>query len=92
HSGDGSGRCAKEWDNCRGWLGCFEKEPPGMENPLFQMENVILSPHSAALTKEVVAKLAEGAAKNVLNVLENKPPSYSINWEEVQAKTGKKKN
>jgi D-3-phosphoglycerate dehydrogenase len=73
-------------------LDVFEKEPPGMENPLFQMENVILSPHSAALTKEVVAKLAEGAAKNVLNVLENKPPSYSINWEEVQAKTGKKKN
>ena len=67
-------------------LDVFETEPPDAQNPLFQMENVILTPHAAALTKDAVAQLAEGSAQNVLNVLEGKKPSYSPNWEIVQAK------
>jgi D-3-phosphoglycerate dehydrogenase len=67
-------------------LDVFETEPPVAHNPLFQMENVILTPHAAALTKDAVAQLAEGSAQNVLNVLEGKKPSYSPNWEIVQAK------
>jgi len=64
----------------------FEKEPPDASNPLFQIPSVILTPHSAALTKDSVAKLAEGAAENALRVLEGKPPSFSPNWDTVQAK------
>jgi D-3-phosphoglycerate dehydrogenase len=67
-------------------LDVFEKEPPDVQNPLFGLSNVIVTPHTAALTKDAVAKLAEGAAENALNVLNGKPPSYSANWEEVQAK------
>lgn len=68
----------------------FEKEPPDARNPLFEIENVIVSPHSAALTKDTVAKLAEGAAQNAIDVLENHKPSYSANWEEVKAKIGQR--
>jgi D-3-phosphoglycerate dehydrogenase len=64
----------------------FEKEPPDRSNSLFQIPSVILTPHSAALTKDSVAKLAEGAAENALRVLEGKPPSFSPNWDTVQAK------
>ncbi|MEJ2098928.1 MAG: hydroxyacid dehydrogenase [Desulfobacterales bacterium] len=71
-------------------LDVFENEPPDVNNPLFQMQNVIATPHSAALTKEVVAQLAQGSAENVLNVLGGKPPSYSPNWDILQAKTGRK--
>jgi D-3-phosphoglycerate dehydrogenase len=71
-------------------LDVFENEPPDVGNPLFQMQNVIATPHSAALTKEVVAQLAQGSAENVLNVLGGKPPSYSPNWDILQAKTGRK--
>jgi D-3-phosphoglycerate dehydrogenase len=67
-------------------LDVFEKEPPDVQNPLFQLQNVIATPHTAALTKDAVAKLAEGSAENAINVLNGKPPSYSANWEEVQAK------
>jgi D-3-phosphoglycerate dehydrogenase len=67
-------------------LDVFEKEPPDASSPLFRMPNVILTPHSAALTKDSVAKLAEGAAENVIQVLEGKPPSFSPNWDTVQAK------
>ncbi len=66
-------------------LDVFEKEPPDATNPLFLMQNVIATPHSAALTKEVVAELARGSAENVINVLQGKPPSYSPNWDVVQA-------
>lgn len=69
-------------------LDVFEHEPPDPDNPLFHFQNVIVTPHTAALTKDAVAKLAEGAAENALNVLNSKPPSYSANWEEVQTKIG----
>jgi D-3-phosphoglycerate dehydrogenase len=71
-------------------LDVFENEPPDVNNPLFKMQNVIATPHSAALTKEVVAQLARGSAENVLNVLGGKPPSYSPNWDILQAKVGRK--
>ncbi|OHE22180.1 MAG: hypothetical protein A3J94_13260 [Syntrophus sp. RIFOXYC2_FULL_54_9] len=65
-------------------LDVYEKEPPEKGNPLLEMANVIVTPHSAALTKDTVAKLAQGAAENVLAVLEGRRPSYSPNWELLQ--------
>jgi len=70
-------------------LDVFAKEPPETSHPFFQMENVILTPHTGALTKDAVAQLAEGAAQNILDVLEGRKPSYSINWEEVVRKKTK---
>jgi D-3-phosphoglycerate dehydrogenase len=67
-------------------LDVFAKEPPEISHPFFQMENVILTPHTGALTKDAVAQLAEGAAQNTIDVLEGRKPSYSINWDEVVRK------
>jgi D-3-phosphoglycerate dehydrogenase len=67
-------------------LDVFAKEPPETSHPFFQMENVILTPHTGALTKDAVAQLAEGAAQNILDVLEGRKPSYSANWDEVVRK------
>lgn len=64
-------------------LDVFAKEPPEASHPFFQMENVILTPHTGALTKDAVRQLAEGAAQNAVDVLEGRKPSYSINWDEV---------
>ena len=70
-------------------LDVFAKEPPEASHPFFKMENVILTPHTGALTKDAVAQLAEVAAQNTLDALGGRKPSYSINWDEVVRKKKK---
>lgn len=52
-------------------LDTFETEPPSPDNPLFALPNIVLSPHSAALTEESARKMSEVAARNVIAGLEN---------------------
>lgn len=44
-------------------------EPPDPDNPLFTLENVVATPHTAALTKEGNINMAVGAAEQVIGVL-----------------------
>lgn len=60
-------------------LDVFQKEPPLNDNPLFTLENVLLSPHSAALTNECVQRMATGAARGVVEVLTGQRPAYPVN-------------
>jgi D-3-phosphoglycerate dehydrogenase len=62
-------------------LDVFETEPPDPANPLLALPNVILTPHSAALTQECVARMAVHAAQGVLDVLEGRRPRYVFNPE-----------
>ncbi|MEK4028219.1 MULTISPECIES: hydroxyacid dehydrogenase [Bacillaceae] len=57
----------------------FEIEPPDRDNPLFQLENVIVSPHSAALTKEASVRMAVHAAMQVDQVLRGERPDWAVN-------------
>ena len=57
----------------------FEKEPVSMENPLLQLENVIVSPHNAALTYEAMDQMGIDAAKGIDEVLSGKTPTWPVN-------------
>jgi D-3-phosphoglycerate dehydrogenase / 2-oxoglutarate reductase len=57
----------------------FDPEPPLNDNPLFQLDNIILSPHSAALTQECVIRMATGAAEGVVDVLSGRQPQFVVN-------------
>jgi len=60
-------------------LDVFAEEPPAKDNPLFQLENVILSPHNAALTKEATIRMALHAAMGIDEVLSGKKPKWPVN-------------
>jgi D-3-phosphoglycerate dehydrogenase len=62
-------------------LDVYEKEPPAADSPLFTLDNVILSPHSAALTRECVIRMATGAAEGVVDVLSGRRPQFVVNPE-----------
>ena len=48
----------------------YETEPPKIDNPLFTLDNIILSPHNAALTLECRKRMAVEMAENILFYLE----------------------
>ena len=67
-------------------LDVFEKEPPSPDNPLFKFDNVISSPHSAALSRECELKLAMAAAQAVVDFSEGRQPTYIYNKKELHLK------
>lgn len=47
-------------------LDVFEKEPPPGDHPLLRHESVIVSPHSAAFTRDCADRMSAGCAENVI--------------------------
>ncbi len=57
-----------------------------LEHPLMKLENVILSPHAAALTKECVVRAAVEAAEAVVDVFSGHEPKHVYNKSELKQK------
>jgi len=62
-------------------LDVFEQEPIAEDNPLLLMNNVILTPHTAALTEECVVRMATEAVKRVLDLFNGNEPEKIANPE-----------
>jgi D-3-phosphoglycerate dehydrogenase len=63
-------------------LDVFDREPPPDDHPLFALDNVILSPHSAGLSKEAAVRMAISTVRNVLAGIDGKlDPSMVVNRE-----------
>jgi phosphoglycerate dehydrogenase-like enzyme len=54
-------------------LDVFSQEPPAKGNPLFKLENVVLSPHIAFHTFEAVKRCTDICIDNVAKFLDGKP-------------------
>lgn len=64
-------------------LDVYSTEPALPDNPLIQLDHVLLSPHCAALTDEAMANMSYDAARGMVEVLEGKRPTWCLNYEEV---------
>lgn len=62
-------------------LDVWAKEPPPLDHPLLKFDNVIISPHTAGVTKEARANMGRIAAEQVLTALDGKRPPRMVNPE-----------
>ena len=62
-------------------LDVLSKEPPAMDHPLLQFDNVIASPHTAGVTKEARANMGKFAAEQLILTLDGKQPPRMVNPE-----------
>ena len=60
-------------------LDVYEQEPPALDNPLFKMDNVALTPHLASFTDEGRERMGLMAVENTLRVLDGEEPSFLAN-------------
>lgn len=57
----------------------LEVEPPPPDNPLFELDNVVLTPHIGSRTYESVERQATMAVKNLIAVLNGEKPLAQAN-------------
>lgn len=53
-------------------LDVFEREPVPPDHPLLRRDDVLLSPHSAAMTRQGAQRMAAGAAENIIAFLDGR--------------------
>jgi lactate dehydrogenase-like 2-hydroxyacid dehydrogenase len=59
-------------------LDVFEEEPTPLDNPLLELDNVVVTPHCASATWETRRKMAETAVANIRAYLEGRRPSNLV--------------
>lgn len=57
----------------------FEGEVPSKDNPLLKLENVIVTPHTAAFTNETLKRMALHSTLGIHEVLMGEAPTWPVN-------------
>jgi D-3-phosphoglycerate dehydrogenase len=60
-------------------LDVWANEPPPHEHPLLQFDNVLVSPHTAGVTRETRFNMGKIAAEQVLDALDGRPVARKVN-------------
>jgi phosphoglycerate dehydrogenase-like enzyme len=59
-------------------LDVLEQEPTPVDNPLFDLDNVIITPHMAGTSNETNLRAADFAYFNIQRVLAGNPPESLV--------------
>ncbi len=66
----------------------FADEPPASDNPLLGQPQALLSPHMAGVTDESMVRMATGAARNILAVLDGElDPAVIVNLDALRKRS-----
>jgi len=60
-------------------LDVFEEEPSSADNPVFNLENVVVSSHVAGVTQEATRRASMQVAEEMLRVLRGEKPDVLVN-------------
>jgi phosphoglycerate dehydrogenase-like enzyme len=63
-------------------LDVLEEEPTPADNPLFEMDNVVITPHMAAASHETDLRASAFAYSNIKRILAGEPPQSLITLED----------
>ena len=66
-------------------LDVLQKEPPEKDLPFFSLDNVLLTPHIAAMTDLALKKMATDVAQGIIDVLTGRKPKYPVNIEALSS-------
>ena len=64
-------------------LDVMEHEPPDPNDPLLQIENLIITPHTAGPTLESIPKRAVNAFENIQRVWDGQPAMWTAEYENL---------
>lgn len=59
----------------------FAEQPLRANHPFLALDNIILTPHAAALTHESSTKMGVGTARQILQLLRDERPEFLVNQE-----------
>jgi D-3-phosphoglycerate dehydrogenase len=62
-------------------LDVFEPEPPDHNHPIFQLKNLIASPHALGMTEGTMQQIFKSMADDMAAVLEGRRPRFVVNPE-----------
>ncbi|HYG85487.1 MAG TPA: hydroxyacid dehydrogenase [Azospirillum sp.] len=69
-------------------LDVFSREPLPAGHPLLDMDNVVLSPHTASSTEECLVRMALMVAESVIDALSGRQPLHLVNPEAWERRRG----
>lgn len=64
-------------------LDAFIPEPPNFEHPLYKLDNVLLSPHTAGISEDARKRMSVNIAMGIDAVLSGQIPVYCVNKKEL---------
>lgn len=59
-------------------LDVLQEEPFNKENPIFELDNVVITPHIGAATREATTRAAMHCAQGIQEVYEGKKPTWPV--------------
>lgn len=67
-------------------LDVFEQEPTPVDNPLFKLDNVVMTPHISSGSYETRSRMAEMVAENLISFFKGETPPNLVNHEVLEVR------